>query len=289
MSLFSETMRLGRKTVTKQEKNYSDCVRELNSIDPKLEGSKLYDETAEKIKQRHETERKRIAAEAKAASDKSVAQMRENLTARLSKDPTTDQVNTLLVLRTLDSITPRELQLYAAQMSNCPLAMKSLAQYAEGQKMRLATPDAEALMYAVDVLESNLTALCNYTGNEDEAPASLRMILQYFKSDGDYQTMTGTGTREIDRKFWADIVQHGTPEMLDADGTYTPASPKYYFRDVDDMLAYMDKATAGLNEKAAEDRRNEILQNSPGQYGAAYRCYKTTGEKVPLLDDGESL
>ena len=289
MSLFAETMRLGRKTAAKLEKNYADCQREYNGIDPKLKGSALYDETAEKIKQRHETERKHIAAEAKAAIDKSIADMRQNLNDRLSKAPTTEQVNTLLVLRTLDKITPRELQLYAAQMSDCPLAMKSLAQYAEGQKMRLVTPDADALMYAVEVIESHLTALCSYTGNEDEAPASLRMTLQYFKSDGDYQTLTGTGTREIDRKFWADVVQIGTPEMLDADGTYTPADPQYYFRDVDDMLAYMDKATEGLDEKAAEDKRNEILQNSPGQYGAAYRYYKSSGEKVPLMDNGETL
>ena len=215
--------------------------------------------------------------------------MRENLNNGITKAPTTDQDNILSVLRTLDTITPRELQLYAAQMSDCPLAMKSLAQYAAKQNIQLVTPDTDALLYAVDAIESHLAALCRYTGNEDGEQASLRSTLQYFKSDGDYQNMSIAGTREIDRKFWTDIVQIGVPEMLDADGTYTPADFKYYFRDVDDMLMYMDKATEGMSEQEAESRRNEILQNCPGQYGAAYRYYRTTGEKVPLLEKGEMM
>lgn len=289
MSLYAETMRLGRKTAAKLEKNYTDSVKEINGINPKLKGSPMYDETVEKIKNQHETERQRIATEAKAAFEKQVAQMRDNLNNRITKAPNFQQVATMQMLHMVDNITPRELQLYAAQMADCPLALKAFAQYAAKQNIKITTPDADALLYAVEVIESHLAALCSYTGNEADSPASVRTTLQYFRSDGDYQNMSSAGTREIDRKFWEDIVQIGTPEMLDASGTYIPADPQYYFRDIDEMLQYMDKATEGLSDKAADDKRSEILQNSPGNYGAAYRYYKASGEKLPLHDDNETV
>lgn len=286
MKEFPEAMRLGRWTRTELEKNHAAQQREVGAVDPRIKGSPLYTETVEKINQKHEAERKRIAEKSRADAKTIIDRIRENVYSHVSKAPSTDQVNTLQVLRTLDTITAREMQIYAEQMSSSPLAMKSLSQIARDHKIHVETLDTDRLIEAVNTLAWHLNAISHYSGDEPHAPASLRIALKYFESDRDYQrTNTPGGTREADLKFWEDVVQYGDPRMLDAEGSYKPASPKYFFKNLDEMIEYMKQAAEGLDEGEAEKVQTEILINSPTQYGAVYRNYKATGEKLPLINN----
>jgi len=286
MKNYSEAMRGGRMRAAKQTKNYSDMVKEINSIDPKLKGSPYYTETVEKIKQRHEAERQRIVTEGNTAIEKQMAEMRENVYNRITKAPKFQQVAIMQMLHMVESITPRELQLYAAQMADCPLAMKALAQYAERLNMRINTPDTDSMIDTVDTLEWNLKALNNgFTGDENAAPASVRMILRYFMSDSDYQGTPAQSTANADKAFWSDVIQRGTPDMFDSEYGDTKPEIRYFFPDLDKLLSYMDKATEGMSEQAAAQTREQILQDCPAEYGAAYRLYKAQGTKAPINNE----
>lgn len=288
MEHYTEPMRGGRMRVAKQIKNHSDMVKEINNIDPKLKGSPYYTETVEKIKQQHETECRRIITEGNAAIEKQMQKIRENVYRRITKAPNLQQVATMQMLNMIENITPRELQLYAGQMTDCPLALKALAQYAARQNIRIETPDIDRIIEAVDTFEWNLKALNNgFTGNENAASASVRMIMNYFMSDSDYQGTPAQSTANADKAFWNDIIQCGTPEMFDADGADTKPEIRYFFPDLDKMLSYMDKATEGMSLNEAEKTREQILKDCPDTYGAAYRLYKAEGVKTPINGEPE--
>ena len=124
-----------------------------------------------------------------------------------------------------------------------------------------------------------------FNGNIDQAPASVRLLYQYFQGDEDYINTPAKSTDNADALFWKKVVQIGTPAMLDSESTGEKVKAELFFKDLDGLMAYMDKRTAGLEGRELEDKQNEILSECPGQYGAAYRYYKANGEKVPLNVD----
>ena len=103
--------------------------------------------------------------------------MREAAAKRTTTPPTTEMVSTLSILGMLDNITPGQLQLYAEQMSDCPLAMLRLQQIASAHNMRIVVSDPDALLHAVDVIEDNLAAFIDgFNGNEQEGTFRVRTL-----------------------------------------------------------------------------------------------------------------
>lgn len=91
------------------------------------------------------------------------------------------------------------------------------------------------------------------------------------------------GTKRIDLAFWGEFVGDGSPNVYDEDSALSD-KPRvlYFFKDTDGLLSYINKETEGKSGSSIEETINEILANCPESYGAAYRNYKASGEKVSL-------
>lgn len=286
MSNYKNAMRRMRKYVVEVKKNHDSRGRELEKL-AQFKGSPYYEQQAAEVDRKIEAERVRLAESVKKDLTAIVKDMRENVGNRITKAPTPEMSACLSILGQLETLTATEITLYAQQMADCPLAMRKLQEIAAKHDMRITAPDTDTMLRAVDVLEGNLvTFLAGYSGDIEKAPASVRQLFQYFQADDDYMNTPAKSTNNADAAFWRDIVQIGTPAMLDSEAaTGDTVKAELFFKDLDGLMAYMGKRTAGLEGKDLEDKQNEILAECPGQYGAAYRYYKARGEKVPLNVD----
>lgn len=284
MSNFRNVMRRMRKFTADVEKNYKSRDNELEKL-ADFKGSTHYDKEIVKVDSKIENERIRLVKEVQGDLIKIFGEMRQNVGNRIVKSPTADMVNSLAILGMLDAITPTDMKLYAEQMADCPLAMKRLQQIGKAHNIQIVAPDTEAMMRAVDVLEGNAaTYIQGFTGNEQIMSPTVKQLHDlYFQPEDFYMKTSIKSSANADATFWQTVVGIGSPVMLDdADGTSSPADVKYFFATLDGLMEFMDKQTEELEGKAITDKVNEILADCPGQYGAAYRYYKASGEKVPL-------
>lgn len=286
MSNYKNAMRRMRKYAAEVKKNYDSRGRELDKL-KELKGSPFYDRQEEEINRKIEAERIRLGKSVKKDMTAILEDMRENVNRRITKAPTPEISACLSILGQLESLTPTEVSLYAQQMADCPLAMRRLNEIAEKHEIRIRVPDIEEMLRAVDVLEGNFaTFIGGYTGDIDKAPTSVRQLYQYFQGDEDYTGTPAKSTDNADAAFWRDIVQIGTPAMLDSEAaTGETVKAELFFKDLDGLLAYMDKQTAGLEGQEREDKQNKIIAECPAEYGGIYRHYKATGAKLPLNSD----
>ena len=128
----------------------------------------------------------------------------------------------------------------------------------------------------------------NYNGVPENCPFTIHQMLQYLQDDMVYAegSKNFTDTDRVNRAFWDKFVVLSSPEIFDnPEGESEPPKTQYYFSDVDSMRAFFDRATAGCpDSKSKEDFINLILKDCPEQYGAAYRYFKASGEKIDLND-----
>lgn len=292
MSNYRNMMRYMRTYTAKVEKNLNSRTSLLEKADvADKKGSPWYDRYVAEIDRKIEAERVRLMGDAQKELVGMIATMRENVSKRITKAPTADMVNTLSLLKLMDSVTPTEIKGYAEQMADCPLALKVLSQIAEKNNIRIGVPDTEEMMRAVDVIEGNIANYIQNFRGGGAMSASVKMLHDMYFQAEDHYAQTDIGSSEnVDNAFWRDIVQIGTPAMLeDADSAAGAIDVKYFFSGLDGLIEYIDSQTQGLDENAKTDKVNEILLNCPGQYGAAYRNYLVNGKKVPLLEEGETL
>ena len=292
MNNFRNVMRYMRAYTAKIEKNLNSRTVLLEKEDvADKKGSPWYDRYAAEVDRKIEAERVRLATEAQKELVGMITTMRENVSKRITKAPTADMVNTLSLLGMMDNVNPTEIKGYAEQMADCPLALKVLSQIAEKNNIRIDTPDTEEMMRAVDVIEGNIANYLQNFHGDASASASVKMLHDlYFQADDHYSKTGVESAAAADTAFWQNIVQIGTPAMLDdTDGKGGAITAKYFFSGMDGLLEFIQNQTQGLEGSAREDKINEILSNCPGQYGAAYRFYLANGQKVPLLEEGEQL
>lgn len=292
MSNYRNMMRRMRQYTAAVEKNYKSRTAALEKDDvADKKGSTWYDRYVAEVDRKIEAERVRLGTEVQKELVGMIDTMRKNVGQKITKAPTTDMVNTLSLLRMMDTVNPTEIREYAAQMADCPLAMKALSQIAEKNSIRIAVPDTEEMMRAVDVIEGNIANyIQNFTGDSNMS-ASVKMLHDmYFQAEDYYANTDAKSAENVDKAFWRDIVQIGTPAMLDdGDNAGNTVDVKYFFSGLDGLMEFINTHTVGLEGSAKEDKINEILSDCPGQYGAAYRYYLANGEKVPLLEEGETL
>lgn len=283
MSNYKNAMRRMRKYVSEVKKNHDRRGPELEKL-AQFKGSPYYDQQAAEVDRKIEAEHVRLVESAKKDLIAIVKDMRENVGNRITKAPTPEMSACLSILGQLETLTATEVTLYAQQMADCPLAMRKLQEIAGKHNMRINTPDTDAMMRAVDVLEGNfVTLLGGYRGDIDKSSASVHVLFPYFQGDEDYMNTDAKSTKNADTAFWRDIVQIGTPAMLDSEASMRDTvKAELFFKDLDGLLAYIDKRTVGMDERAVEDERDKILDECPDDYGAKYRLYKSTGIKDPL-------
>lgn len=176
-------------------------------------------------------------------------------------------------------------------MSNYRNAMRRLQQIAKSHNMQIVAPDTDAMMRAIDVLEGNFAMyIQGYTGDDHSMSASVKQLHEFFQPEEAYINTAVKSSKNVDSIFWQKMVGIGSPSMLENENnTHGSTDVKYFFDTLDGLVAFIDKQTVGLEDKAYTDKINEILADCPGQYGAAYRYYKATGEKVPLIEAGEEI
>ena len=286
MSIYRNAMRRMRQYTAAVDKNYKSRSEELEKLS-EYRGSIHYDREVSKLNERIEKERGILATSIQKDMIAVVEEMRKNVGERITKAPTSDMVNILSILGMLDTVSPTDMKQYSIQMKDCPLAMKRLQQIASKHNMQITTPDTDAMMRAIDVLEGNFaTYIQGYHGSDTNMVASVKQLHEYFKPEEAYMNTPAKSSQNVDDQFWTQIVGIGSPAMLDKEGA-TSTDVKYFFSTLDGLMEFIEKETVGLEDKALTDKVNEILSDCPGQYGAAYRYYKTTGEKVPLIEAGE--
>lgn len=283
MSNYTNAMRRMRKYVADVRRNRNSRAVILKNLE-QYKGSQFYDQELKKADDRIERERTRLAESAKKDLTAIVEDMRRNVSNRITKEPTPGISATLDILGKLENLSPTQATLYAQQMADYPLAMQRLQEIVGRHGMRITIPDPEQMLWAVEVLEHNMAMIIQgYHGNDDTVTPSVGLILPYLAGDEDYMNTKATCTATADKAFWAKIIGFGTPDMLDSESSAGKrVKVQHFFKDMDGMLAYLHKYTDGLEGPELSAAINQILEDCPDQYGAAYRNYQATGEKLPL-------
>lgn len=288
MNTYKSMMRRMRQYTADVKRNLDTRASEMKKLS-EYRGSTFYDKKVAELDKQTEEKRVAIAKAAQGDLMKYVQTMRDNVGKRIAKAPTADMVNSLSLLGMLNTINPTQISVYAQQMADCPLAMQVLQQIAGKHNMRIHIPDTDEMMRAVDVIESNLAAYLNgYKGTEDNMSFTVKNLYRYFQSEEAYVGTPAKSADNVDAAFWADIIQVGNPALLeDGEISANAVKVKHFFKDVDALRAYIDYHTQGLEGADRTNKVNEILRDCPGQYGAAYRYFQTSGEKVPLMESDE--
>ncbi len=272
------------------EKNYHSQDKRMAELEQLRAADEItqtvFDREVSSIREAIKSQRIALVEEAKKNLISTFQKMREIADNRIIKPPTAEIVNTLQLLSMLDEITPTQFNLYAAQMEDCPLAMQRLQQIAKAHEQKIFVDDPESRLRALDMLEGHLANyLENFTGNVIQDPFSVQSMYQYFQPDDSYMgsSKTPTDTERVNQMFWNDFVSMSSPEVFD-DPENASGTPKaqYFFKDLDGLSAFMSKMTQGMEGSLVEDMEAKILENCPEQYGAIWRNYKATGEKMAL-------
>lgn len=280
---FSKTMRCLRLARSKLEDAHRVYMGEINDAESLLKRDEItktvYDRRTSAARNAHNETHREIVEKATEEISGYLGDMRELAKQYTVKPPTPEMVSTLQILSMLDRVTPVQITLYAEQLADCPLAMSALQQIAAKHNQRIIIDDADSRLQQLDMFASYITGfLQGFSGEDETSPATVRQLLPYLQSEA--QLMSVGGTENANRSFWARFISQGDPAFYDQDGT-TAGKPKvqYFFNNVDELLGFIKQETAGKEEGERPGIINDILNNCPDRYGAAYRAYMACGEK----------
>lgn len=281
------------RTYTKEVKaNLAYRASKLQALE-QYKGSAYYEQEAAKIDKDIEQRRVALGQTLIKELQGDLAKMRENAGKRVSKAPTADQVNTLALLAQMDTLSIREVEQYAQQMKDCPLALTRLQQIAAPFNIRVSVTPPEAVFEALDRYEGQLADyIQGYRGDADHISSiPVRQMYEFFNADD--LSITGAPFKsldEADRAFWnkfcASPVYGESPDLYEDGATPAPKA-MYYFHDLDALNSYIATFTAGLEGRLKTEAENKVLENCPAEYGAKRRYYLGTGEKMPLNQPDE--
>ena len=281
MSLYSTAMRTIRQYMVDASANqqkYADKVANLESY----KGSSYYTGECERMAKDTADSLEYLQKQAKGEIADIIKAMRDNVRNRATQAPTQDMAAALTILNQLDNVSVAQLRMYSQTMAECPIALQMLQQIGNKHGITLSAPDVEQMSHTVDVLEHNLALALTYDGKTDEIRPSLDLIRPYFQPDDAYLDMPSVKTADnANAAFWNNIVQCGDPSMLEnPKGTPLPVEVYHVFADLDGLLKYIDANTEGLEDADRESKIADILSECPDNYGAVYRNYLATGEKL---------
>lgn len=278
-----------RRYVRRVEWNNKRTEEQITKLEP-YKGSRFYEEESDRIRADAEKTRSTLKEGVQRELVPFLDSMRQNCKKRITKAPTAEQVATLDMLEKIDNLTVKDVELYAAEMMETPLAMRRLQQIAHASGIQLNVADPSVMLDAVDHVDGVLYQfVSNFKGDTEHSVSVIEKTLYPFLTL-DETSVTETpykSLEKVDRGLWEQVFLDGTGIPLDALEGKTPAPKVYlFFKDVKSLSEYISKKTEGLNGPDATKKENEILQECPDQYGAALRWYRGHGEEIPLENIG---
>lgn len=294
LSNYFREMRLHRSRMMDAYTEYGQAKTRLAPT----AGSQYWREHTETLEKNHAVKMEEIRQKAKAALIPILDQMRLDAQKNIVTQPTADMVNVLSLLKLADKLTPIEVRLYAEQMRDCPLAIRLLRQIAATYGIIVSEPNTEIQLERINGLDgATAYYISSYEGNSNDPLASgtMQMIERALHDAAFYkQTTANLSYYDMQRLNACDTVEKAENRFLNdftksTDRTgFEPnahaATPevKLHFDTLDSLISYIDKTTDGEPSVAKDIIRESILNDCPDNYGAAYRNYKATGEKLPL-------
>lgn len=282
--LYRSIMDCLRRNVRGVERNAKQAELKIEGL-AQYKGSPFYAEQVERIKAECEKQRISLGENAKRELSGYLSTMRENAKKFITKAPTPEQVATLDLLSKIENLTIEDVALYAPSMAETPLALRRLQQIAETAHIGVYFPGPTELLHGVDVVESNLANFLNSYRNDTEHSWSTveKQLIPILHLD-DNSAKEACGSLEAaDRAAWDKVLlpdfKYG-PEAFEGN-TPTP-QVKLFFNDLAGLREYIQIETEGLSPLAAQEKKNEILANSPDYYGTALRNFEATGEVLPI-------
>lgn len=287
---YSAAMRRMREFRSAVKDNFTATGKEISRLEDlksKDEITKtVFDREVDAINAKSTAKRKELIEGAKKDLIPLFDEMKTTAKHQVIKAPTSEIAATLQILGTLDRVTPKQIELYAEQMQDCPLAMQRLSQIASMHDLRLSVEDPETRFDQLALLESNFAAfLGGYTGDPATLSATVLGMEQYFRPEEQFMgnNRNLVNTDSVNRAFWNTFVGSGSPDFFDDPSTPT-GKPKaqYFFGDLDGLRSFIDRATSGVEGSMKETITAEILKDCPEKYGAAYRHFLANGEKMDI-------
>lgn len=287
MNNVSKIMNRARRYTVEVERNLRSREAKIKALEP-YKGSTYYDSEVEKINKGIEDCRASLANDFIKDVEINLKNMREAAGRRISKAPTVDQINTLSLLERREKLSISEVQLYAEQLKDCPLALSRLEEIAANSHITMHTIPADAMLETVDRLEGLLAEyVSKYRGDITVTPsATVQTLYQFFGVDDQSVKLTPFMTLEkLDKHFWDKLVAsplyQEQPELFE-DGENPTPHAQYFFRDLSALRQYIKDCEESVPENMKDKIADMVLASCPEEYGAKYRNALANKEDLPL-------
>lgn len=282
LSEYFYEMRMFRASMVDNVKKFESDMKGLEVF----KGSSFHEKKAREARQEFEQRTIRAKERAQRELVAVLDKMREGIKKKIIQSPTSDMVNTLALLGTAENLSLDEARLYAEAFKDCPLALKSLAQIAYRHSIHVDASWADRQLSRVDALDNAaVTYITMYNGQDSSLITSptVQMIDRALHDEEFYQGFLDCpDSKTAEGLFLEQVTGSRDHEGFEQeDGSQAPGV-ELHFDNMDDLLGYIEDVTAGSTPTVKTTIQEEILRNCPESYGAAYRHYKATGEKIDL-------
>lgn len=207
---------------------------------------------------------------------------------KLSTAPTDAEMRLLSALGQLEYMDHRLADLYIPEVSSTVLGQMLMSQIMAKHQMMLPIPNVEQLLKAPEIVYSNVaTYIQNYAGPDSINSIMIKELHDHYFQPEDVMMKFDIGSSENAlMHFWNNKVGIGTPDLLDDDAPNAKNyKARYFFTDMDGVIAFMNEKTKGLEGEEKIAMENELLDHFPDNYAREYKSYLQTGKKLPLIED----
>lgn len=293
---YKATLRCMREFVAATDKNMERFNREraeTSELYESARGSMLFDKALAEVDANFQSRRISVVEKTKNDLIKNLSGMRDEISSRAVKAPTTDMINSLTILSELEDVSLAQFKRYAASMADCPAAVQRLCQIAKEHGFQMSFLSPDVLLGSIDRLEGYLAEFLQYyTGDLSVCPSFIvRDMWRYFQPEDTYtsgvkfdtSTLAKTfhSTEEVDRLFWDKFVGFGTPDLMNSANDNAPVV-QYFFSNVEALSDFINKSQNGLSDEKAKEVTASILSDCPEQYRAAYENFRDNGVVTDL-------
>lgn len=272
ISLAMATLRAFRADAIQEVSKYRAELSEQE----KFKGSEHYNKVVPAIHDAHKQRMRDMRVGRDYSLDAPFEAARASVEARLGSAPTADMIYTLQLLRDSESISVRQMGVFAHQMKNCPLALVQLSNIAAKHGLFIAVEDPETQLERLEAFENAARFyVSTFDGTEDASnmQPSVRMMDAVLHLDT---------PKEAEDAYLAQYFNITDVSHYDNAYKPAPATAYYQFSDARELSKYIMQRTKGMDGDASSAIEKHILANCPDNYGAALRNFRATGENLEL-------
>jgi len=267
----------------KQESAAKEKAAQRNNLE-QYTGSKYFVEKYDEVQKQFTLKTTQNRNEAAAKIKEVCNTMRISAKKNLIEAPTQEMSATLGLLKLADNLSTNEVRAYAESFKNCPLALKILGQIAKSFNIHVAEPNFDIVNEKINNLENGaLMFIENFTDPTENNFFNMTYS-RFFMDNPGYENSDWT-TEQSEQAWLHRMTEDTNIECYEENAPTPTPEVTYKFKDIDDMLTHLGKATAGMDERAKEVTENEILQATPDSQTSKYRYYKATGEKLAFEEE----